>query len=180
MAILPVLTYPHPTLKKPSQDVRDFHARLKELVDDLFETMLMNGGIGLAAPQVGENLNVFVMDVSQEDKRNPAGITHHEICMINPKIVSAQGEIAFEEVCLSCPDLIVTVDRYKDIIVESLDVEGHPQKHILTDLEAVCTQHEMDHLKGILLVDKVSSLKRELYSKKRVRKRKSEKDVSLL
>lgn len=180
MAILPVLTYPNPTLKKPSRDVKDFNTWLKELVANLFETMAVEGGIGLAAPQVGENLNMFVMDVSQEDARNPTGITHHKICMVNPKIINAQGQIAFEEGCLSCPELLVKVDRYKDIVVASFDMEGNPQKHVLTDLEAVCTQHEMDHLKGILLVDKVSALKRELYSKKRFRKRKGDKDVSLL
>lgn len=180
MAILPVLTYPDPLLKKQSKNVVDFNAWLEELVHHMFDTMVFQNGIGLAAPQVGESLNIFVMHVPNDDSYQMPGLTHQKICMINPKIVTAEGDITYEEACLSCPELFVSVDRFKDIVVTSFDVRGKPQKHTLTDIEAVCVQHEMDHLNGILLTDKISALKREIYGKKRIRKRQDDTKVNIL
>lgn len=183
MALLPVVKYPSPVLRKQSADVKEFGPWLRDLVQSMFETMYAERGIGLAAPQIGESLNFFVMDAQRPDPADPENqqkIIHNKICMVNPKIVKADGLTSYEEGCLSCPELIVMVERPKDIIVTSLTPEGQPQQHILTELEAVCTQHEIDHLKGILLVDKLSRLKREMYSKNLIRPKKSNKDAALL
>jgi peptide deformylase len=183
MARLPVLTYPTPSLKKPSVDVKTFDAKLYELVESMFETMYFERGIGLAASQIGENLNLLVMDVGSPDPTDPE---NHEkrisnkICLINPNILSREGKILYEEGCLSCPELLVEVERDRNIVVASVDPEGRPQQHSLSELEAVCTQHEMDHLKGVLLTDKISRLKREIYGKQRLRERKSAQDKSEL
>lgn len=183
MAVLPVITYPSPVLRNKNRDVLKFDSWLGDLVRNMFETMRVENGIGLAAPQVGENLNLFVMDISKSDPLDPENEKKrisNPICMINPKIIQAEGKITYDEGCLSCPELIVTVERAKDIIVESFSFEGKPQTHTLTELEAICTQHEMDHLKGILLVDKLSRLKREMYGKDLVRAKKSDAEVPLL
>lgn len=177
---LDVLTYPSQTLKKKSVPVKDFNSWLTDLAEAMFETMYTERGIGLAAPQVGENINLFVMDVGRPDPQDAEKILSHKICMVNPKITEAEGLILYEEGCLSCPELLVEVERSKTIIVESFDPEGRPQKMTLTDLEAICTQHEMDHLKGVLLTDHISRLQREIYGKKRVRERKDEQDKSRL
>lgn len=183
MAILPVITYPSPVLRQKCRDVKEFGNWLEELVLNMFETMGLEHGIGLAAPQIGEGLNLFVMNVPRRDPLDPENqqkIIHNKICMVNPKVIQAEGQIIYEEGCLSCPELIVSVERSKDIVVQSLSVQGEPQQHSLTELEAVCTQHEMDHLKGILLVDKLSRLKREMYSKDLIRAKKSDRDIPIL
>lgn len=183
MALLPIVKYPSPVLRQKSKDVREFGPWLQDLVQSMFETMYAERGVGLAAPQIGESLNLFVMDAQRPDPADPENqkkIIHNKICMVNPKIIKAEGLISYEEGCLSCPELIVTVERPRDIVVTSMDPEGRPQEHTLTELEAVCTQHEMDHLKGILLVDKLSRLKREMYSKNLIRTKKSDKDAALL
>lgn len=176
MGKLEVLTYPHPVLKKKSHDVENFDSKLGDLVQDMFETMYVERGIGLAAPQIGENLNLFVMDVGEVDPDDPEKVKSNQICMINPKIIQSEGIVAFEEGCLSCPELLVKVDRAQKILVEFFDFEGRKQQSELMDLMAVCTQHEMDHLKGILLADRLSRLKREMYGKQRIRARQDEED----
>lgn len=180
MAILPVLTYPSKSLKKESVNVTEFNSWLKDLVENMFETMYAEHGIGLAAPQIGENINLFVMDAGRISPINPEERIPRKICMINPTITNKSGIITFEEGCLSCPELLVEVERSENIIVESFDPEGKPQVHKLTELEAICTQHEMDHLKGILLTDHISRLKRERYGKQRIRARKDDEDKSIL
>lgn len=183
MSILPVITYPSPVLRQKNRGVTKFDSWLGDLVHNMFETMRVESGIGLAAPQVGENLNLFVMDVPKRDPLDPENekkLIHNPICMVNPKIIKTDGKISYDEGCLSCPELIVTVERAKDIIVESFSFEGKPQVHTLTELESICTQHEMDHLKGVLLVDKLSRLKREMYGKDLIRAKKSDKDVPVL
>lgn len=177
MAILPILTYPALSLKKPSVEIKKFDSRLGDLVQDMFATMHNASGIGLAAPQIGENIHLFVMDVGAPDPGDPEKTISQPLCLINPRITNRQGIIQYEEGCLSCPELLVKMDRSKNIIVESFDFEGRPQKHDLSELAAVCVQHEMDHLKGKLLADQLSRLKRELYAKQLVRERVDEDDV---
>lgn len=183
MARLPVLTYPAPSLKKPSVDVKMFDAKLSDLVASMFETMYFERGIGLAAAQIGENINLLVMDVGRPDpadSENQEKRISNKICLINPKILSREGKILYEEGCLSCPELLVEVERDRNIVVASVNPEGKPQEHVLSELEAVCAQHEMDHLKGVLLTDKISRLKREMYGKQRIRERKSAEDKTKL
>lgn len=177
MAKLPILTYPAKSLKQESKPVKDFNSRLVDLVKDMFETMYDAQGIGLAAPQIGENIDLLVMDVPQQDLLDPEKYNPNPLCFINPKIIGRNGKIFYEEGCLSCPDLLVEVERDKDIIVEAVDVEGNPITHKLTDLTSVCLQHEMDHLAGKLLTDYISRLKRDRYKKTRIRERKDENDT---
>ena len=172
MAKLSILTFPAASLKKASVPVEKVTSKITDFVKDLFDTMYRTGnGIGLAAPQVGENLNIFVMDVPKPDPIDPEKEISNPICIINPKIIKHEGIITWEEGCLSCPELLVNVDRSQNIVVTGLDAEGRPQELILSDLEAVCTQHEMDHLAGKLLTDYISRLKRDMYRKQRIRAR---------
>lgn len=177
MAKLDIITFPTQSLKKESKPVEKVTSQITDFVKDMFETMYAAQGIGLAACQVGENLNILVTDVPEEDPIDSEKFTPKPICLINPKIVKHEGTIFYEEGCLSCPELIVEVERAKDIVVEALDEEGRPVTHTLTDLSAVCVQHEMDHLKGRLLTDYISRLKRDMYQKQRIRARKSENDT---
>jgi len=176
MAKLPVLTYPAKSLKQKSVPVEKVDSRIGDLVQDMFETMYAENGIGLAAPQIGENINLIVMDVKTVDPLDEEKLISHPYCLINPKIVSEEGIITFEEGCLSCPELLVEVERSENIVVEALDAEGKPVQHSLSELTAVCVQHEMDHLQGVLLTDYISRLKRDMYKKQRVREKKNEDD----
>lgn len=169
---MPVLTFPAQSLKKPSVPVEKVTSKITDFVSDMFQTMHNANGIGLAAPQVGENLTILVMDVAKPDPNQPEKkVEPSPICLINPKLVKGDGTIVYEEGCLSCPELIVGVERFKDILVEGLDAEGRPVIYNLSDLAAVCVQHEMDHLKGKLLTDYISRLKRDVYKKQRIRAR---------
>lgn len=175
--ILEVLKFPSPVLKKKSRDVEKVTSNLSDFVQDMFETMYNEEGIGLAAPQVGENLNILVMDVGQPDPKNEDKLISNPLCLINPRIVSREGQIVYDEGCLSCPELLVQVPRSQNIVVEALDAEGRLVTYNLQDLTAVCTQHEMDHLAGKLLTDYLSQLKRDMYRKQRVRQRRDDDDV---
>lgn len=178
MAKLPILTFPAPSLKKESVAVEKVTSKITDFVQDLFETMYKtDSGIGLAAPQVGENLNIFVMDIGKPDPTDAKKEIPDPVCIINPKIIKTQGLITFEEGCLSCPELLVNVDRAQHIVVQGLDAEGRPIELSLSELAAVCTQHEMDHLKGKLLTDHISRLKRDMYRKDRIRQRTDENDT---
>jgi len=177
MAKLPIITYPARSLKKKSSPVEKVTSKITDFVGDMFDAMYEFNGIGLAAPQVDEHLNILIMDVKTKDPKDEEKFISHPLCLINPKIISRDGIIFYEEGCLSCPELLVEVERSKIITVEALNEEGKPVTHQLTDLMAVCTQHEMDHLLGKLLTDYISRLKREVYRKQRVKIKKDEDDV---
>lgn len=165
MARLPILTFPTKSLKEPSLAVGTVTGEIKQLIKDMFEAMYENKGIGLAAVQVGKNINLLVMDVGRKDPQDKEKTLPHPFCFINPRIVEKSGTIKYEEGCLSCPELTVEVNRAQRVIVEALNAEGKLVTEVLEDLEAVCLQHEMDHLQGTLLTDHISRLKRELYEK---------------
>jgi len=158
MAILDILHYPDPRLRTQARPVETVDAELRQLVDDMFETMYAAPGIGLAATQVNVHKRVVVIDVSEE-KNQP-------LVFINPEIVSKEGVEEMQEGCLSVPgyyDLVQRADRVK---VRALDRDGNPFELEADGLLAVCIQHEIDHLDGKLFVDYLSELKR-----KRVRKK---------
>jgi len=161
--ILDILKYPDPLLKKKSAPVPQVDREIQEFIDNMFETMYAAPGVGLAAPQVGLLKRILVVDVGRLEgetrKPDPKAI-------INPVIKTREGKIVWEEGCLSLPQLILPVERSKKIIVEGLDREGKAVKYLGEDLLAVAFQHEIDHLEGILLVDRLSRLKRDLYKKK--------------
>jgi peptide deformylase len=155
-----ILTYPDPDLKKKSAPVPIITDSIRELVRDMTETMYDAPGIGLAAPQIGVRQRVIVIDIS--GKNEPPDL----IVAINPVIVHAEGESFEEEGCLSVPDYAANVRRHASVIVKALDLEGVELTWKAEDLLAIAFQHEIDHLEGILFVDHLSTLKREMFQRK--------------
>jgi peptide deformylase len=169
--IMEILTYPNPILHEVSDEVTEFDEELKELAKNMFETMYDAPGVGLAAIQVGVKKRILVMDIDfkfEEDEEGNQTITgKNPRIFINPKITKHEGEIVYEEGCLSVPGVYESVKRYEKIEVEYNDLDGN--LHTLVtgyeeddeDLLAVCIQHEMDHLDGKLFIEKLSPLKRK-------------------
>lgn len=158
MAILDILHYPDPRLRIKAMPVERIDDGIRKLADDMFETMYAAPGIGLAATQVNVHRRLLVIDVS-EDHNTP-------LCLINPQILSAEGSEEMEEGCLSVPGVFELVQRAEKIKVRSLGLDGRSFELEADGLLAVCVQHEMDHLKGKLFVDYLSSLKRNRIRKK--------------
>lgn len=165
MALREVLQYPDPRLKRVSRPVAEITDAIRELARDLCEVMYDEPGIGLAAPQVGEDLRMFVIDTEW----NSEGGQQNPVVMINPELVSREGRITWEEGCLSVPDFNADVERSARVVIRALDLEGKEFFEEAEGLRAVCLQHEYDHLDGILFIDRISRLKRGLYAKKRKR-----------
>lgn len=163
-----ILTYPNPELKKKSAAVTIISDPIRELVRDMAETMYAAPGIGLAAPQIGVHQRVILIDIS--GKNDPPDL----IVAINPVIVHVEGDAYEEEGCLSVPAYAANVKRHARAIVKALDLEGVEQTWNADGLLAIAFQHEIDHLDGILFVDHLSVLKRELFQRK-VRKAAEEK-----
>lgn len=163
MAVLPILIAPHPTLKAKAKPVREVDDALRALLDDMLETMYDAPGIGLAANQIGSLDRVLVMDCgSREDEETPRPIK-----IINPEITGVSEELSsYEEGCLSIPEQYAEVERPAVVRVKYLDENGKQQERLFEGLEATCVQHEIDHLDGILFVDHLSNLKRNMLMKK--------------
>ncbi|MDB5458616.1 MAG: peptide deformylase [Caulobacteraceae bacterium] len=156
MALRDILTVPDPRLKLVSQDVERVDDALRALMDDMLETMYAAPGIGLAAIQVGEPKRVIVMDLAREDE--PPQPRY----FINPQILWASEETApYEEGCLSVPDIYDEVERPAQVKLRYLDYQGETVEEDAEGLYAVCIQHEMDHLNGVLFIDHLSRLKRD-------------------
>lgn len=152
MALLKILHYPDPRLRKKAQQVAEVDSKLRATFEDMLETMYAAPGIGLAATQVGIAKRFMVIDVSEE-KNQPR-------VFVNPEIVSRSGECVSEEGCLSVPGYFDEVKRADRITVKALDQDGQPFELEASDLLAVCIQHEIDHLNGRLFIDYLSDLKR--------------------
>ncbi len=161
MAILDILEFPDPRLRTVAKPVENVDEQLRQLIDDMFETMYAAPGIGLAATQVNVHKRLLVLDVSQ-DKDNP-------LVFINPDIQIIEGEQEFDEGCLSVPGFYETVTRAERIRVNALDRDGKPFDIECDGLLSVCIQHEVDHLEGKLFVDYLSSLKRTRIKNKLVK-----------
>jgi peptide deformylase len=161
--IRPILKYGARTLTEPAGPVDQLTPEIDRLVDDMIETMYAAPGIGLAAPQVGEPLRIFVVDLSLG--RDPAGL----VVMINPQFVEREGMQLEEEGCLSVPGFNATVVRPDRAVVRGLDRTGAEQQREGNGLLARAFQHEMDHLDGTLFVDRLRGIKRDLILK-RIRK----------
>ena len=157
MAVLEILKYPHPTLNKRSETVSLIDGDVKKLIHDMRETMNAAGGIGLAACQVGISRRVIVLDVSPMDPQ------HSFFALINPEIISEAGEIDHEEGCLSVPDYLEKIKRREKVCVRGLSPEGREIEIQGDGILAIALQHEIDHTNGILILDRVSRLKREIY-----------------
>ncbi len=160
MAIREILKYPNPLLKKRSEEVDQIDGEIKRLVQDMIETMYDAGGVGLAAPQVGISRRIIVVDVSPIDPQQAL------FAMINPEIVSEEGEVDHEEGCLSVPDCLEKVKRREKFRVRGTSPEGGEVEISGEGILAFALQHELDHLNGILILDRVSPLKRDIYRRK--------------
>lgn len=158
-----ILTYPDPELKKKSAPVTIINDAVRDLARDMAETMYDAPGVGLAAPQIGVHQRVIVIDVSAKDEP-PQLIT-----AINPVIIHAEGEEYEEEGCLSVPKYAANVRRHAKVVVKGLDLDGNECTWRAEELLAIAFQHEIDHLEGILFVDHLSPLKRDLFRRKQRR-----------
>lgn len=161
MAILPLVIAPDERLNMPSKDVKEITPELRQLMDDMLETMYANHGIGLAAVQVGVHQNVIVMDVGVMDgKKTP-------IKLINPKILAESDTVSiYEEGCLSFPGQYSDVERPAQVKVEYMDENGEVKTLAAEGITATCLQHEIDHTKGTVFVDHISKLKRDMILKR--------------
>ena len=150
MTILKIVTVPDSILRKKCSPVTSFDKKLKTLLDDMYETMLDAPGVGLAAPQVGVDLNVTVIDI--EDGKN-------RFNLVNPEIIFREGVQKSSEGCLSIPDFKETIDRAEKVVVKAFDEKGKEFIIEGTGLLSACLQHEIDHLNGILFTDYLSKFK---------------------
>lgn len=158
MALLEILKYPDPRLRKKAQPVTDFDDQLQLQIDNMFATMYAAPGIGLAATQVNIHKQFFIADVSSEQDS--------PLVFINPEIVELRGVEEMEEGCLSFPGIYARVERADEVVVKALDRHGKTFVQDTGGLLAVCIQHEFDHIQGKLFVDYLSPLKRERIRKK--------------
>ena len=165
MAVLPILIYPNKTLKIPSSKVPQVDENISLLIKNMTETMYDHKGcVGLAAPQVGYNLRIVVIDASKHKKTT---VCHNLIIFINPVITKKEGDIIIREGCLSVPDYTGNVKRATKVTVNGLDGNGNPQEITTEGFEAIVLQHEIDHLDGYLFIDRVASLKRDIFRRKK-------------
>jgi peptide deformylase len=163
MAVLPIVLYPDPVLKRPARPVERFDAELARLARDLAETMYDAPGVGLAAPQVGVELRVAVVDVAAAEGGSQLRV------LVNPRILSSDGRVTAEEGCLSIPGLSERVERPESIRLAAATVEGEPFELAASGLLARACCHEIDHLDGVLFFERLSGLRREL-AMRRLRK----------
>lgn len=164
MAVLPIRIFPDPLLRKRAKRAAAEDSALKKLVKDLTETLYTQpGGIGIAAPQVGRGERVIVVDVSPKEPSKGREV------MLNPEILDEEGGVWTREGCMSLPDYTGNVKRSSRVLVEWIDPEGRRHKRWAEGIEAICLQHEIDHLNGILFIDRVASLKTDVFPRKRQR-----------
>jgi len=168
MAILEICTFPNPVLKQKAVPIAEVDDSVRQLVEDMIETMYQAPGIGLAANQVGKPLRLIVYDITPRDQpRNPS-------VLINPEIVAGEGTQSQEEGCLSVPEYYAEVKRQAKVTVRGSNAQGETVEICGEGLLAVVLQHEIDHLEGVLMLDRISALKRALYTKRRQKQLKSQ------
>ncbi|EPR44002.1 Peptide deformylase [Desulfovibrio sp. X2] len=152
--------YPDPVLKQKAEALAEITPEIRRLAEDMIETMYENEGIGLAAPQVGESIRLVVIDVTGPEKRE------EPIVLVNPEIVCTNGEVTSDEGCLSVKGMRAEVARAETCTVRGLDLDGNTVEIEAEGTKSVCLQHEIDHLDGVLFIDRISRLKRTLYDAK--------------
>jgi peptide deformylase len=169
MAILPILTIPDPILRQTASPVERVDSDLRRLMDDMLATMYDAPGVGLAAPQIGVPLRVFVMDGAREDEEPSP------IFMANPEILARSDEMrVYEEGCLSIPEVTAEVERPNRILVRFIDRAGKAQELGLEGHLSTIAQHEIDHLNGVLFIDYLSRLKRDMIVRKLTKQKREE------
>ncbi|MHB0889288.1 peptide deformylase [Acidithiobacillus sp.] len=163
MAVLPILTYPDPLLRRPAVAVADFDVELSAFVDDLIETMRTGpGGVGIAAPQVGRLQRIVVVDVRPKLGDDCHGL----MVLVNPELIAWEGVAVGREGCMSVPDFTGNVIRAEQIRVQAQDIHGEDRVYECAGFEARAVQHEMDHLDGLLFLDRLVSRKTDLFRRK--------------
>lgn len=170
MAVLEILKYPHPLLKKRCEKVDRIDGEVKKLIRDMTETVYQANGIGLAACQVGVSRRVIVVDVSPIDPEKEF------FAMVNPEVISEEGEIEHEEGCLSVPDCLEKLKRKEKVLVRGFSPVGKEIEISAEGILAIAIQHEIDHLNGVLILDRISRLKREIYRNKLKKERRKKED----
>jgi peptide deformylase len=154
-----ILVFGHPALREKAKPVENIDGELKETIEKMANIMYKAKGIGLAANQVGILKRFFIMDISQREGERKLEV------YINPEILSAEGETIYEEGCLSIPGYYAPVKRYAKLFIRAYDINGNPFERELEGIAAIAFQHENDHLDGILFVDRLSTLKKQLFKK---------------
>jgi peptide deformylase len=181
--LLDIILYPHPVLKQMAEPVTVFDAHLKQFCQNMVKTMYHAPGIGLAAPQVGVSKRIFICDVNYDRiKLGPEDEPEHAqdieltdldpFVFINPEIVETQGETTYEEGCLSLPGIFDTVHRHKKIEIQYQDLKGRKKYLTLDDLFSICAQHELDHLNGVLFIEKLAPEKFKHYQELMIERQK--------
>ncbi len=163
MALREVLKFPDKRLKEISTPVGEITDEIRQLAQDMLDVMYDEPGIGLAAPQIGESIRMVVVDTdwTEDDaERNP-------LVLINPEIVERSGKLSWTEGCLSVPDIEADVERSESVVLRATNLENDEVVIEASQLQAVCFQHEIDHLDGVLFIDRISRLKRNLYVQRR-------------
>ena len=161
MAILDIVTFPDKFLRQPTKPVGNIDGDLQELIDNMEETMYQAPGVGLAAIQVGIDQSMLVYDISPQDEGRSINV------LINPRIIEKEGEVLSEnEGCLSVPEYRSDVKRFASILVEAWDRDEKPLRFEAHDFLSIVLQHEIDHLNGKLFIDRISPLKRQLYTRR--------------
>jgi peptide deformylase len=154
MAILKVLKYPHPILREMCEPVQSWDSSLQKLIDDMTETMYDSpGAVGLAASQIGETVRLVVMDVTCKTKRDEYKV------LINPTILESSRNKVMREGCLSFPEYLANIKRATKLTFSAFDRDGELKTYTVQGLEAIAVQHEIDHLDGVLMIDRINSLK---------------------
>ncbi|MBN1959680.1 MAG: peptide deformylase [Deltaproteobacteria bacterium] len=183
MAVRQICIWPDPVLLQKANEVKEVDASIKTMVSDMFETMYKYNGIGLAANQIGVTKRVIIIDLDPKNQSQDDDEVHQEleswnftgpVALINPEIIKSEGEIIWEEGCLSVPGISEEVKRNEHVWVSAIDVNGNPLEIEAHGLFAVALQHETDHLNGRVFVDYLSKLKRDVIRRKM--KRLSEKE----
>jgi len=161
MSILKILTYPDPTLRRPTDELDGIDENVQKMINQMASTMYTAPGVGLAAIQVGWDKSVLIYDIAPSEEGRTLNV------LINPRIVQQEGEIISEnEGCLSVPEFRADVKRYASILVEGVDREERPLRLEAHGMLAIVLQHEIDHLKGKLFIDHISALKKQLYTRR--------------
>jgi peptide deformylase len=174
MALREVLHFPDKRLREKSEPIERVTEEIRELARDMLDVMYDEPGIGLAAPQVGAQVRLVVVDVNwteEDGERSPR-------VLVNPELVHAEGRITWNEGCLSVPEFQADVERAERVRLRAQDLDGNPLEIEASGLEAVCFQHEIDHLDGILFIDRISRLKRSLYVRKREKQLRQEREAA--
>ena len=159
MAFQKICVYPEPVLSRKAEEITNIDGQVHTLAADMVETMYAASGIGLAAPQVGVSRRLIVVDPGKEEK---SGL----ITLVNPVVVSGEGHNAIDEGCLSVPDFTAEVPRHAEILVRGITLDEREVELSAGGLLAIVLQHEIDHLNGILFIDRISPLKRDIYLRK--------------